>query len=52
VRGFHFAWRRRALQFTIMQLVSRHSVFLTRAAVSAALTTTSLDRDVLLVQRS
>jgi mannosyltransferase len=52
VRGFHFAWRRRALQFTIMQLVSRHPVLLTRAAVSAALTTTSLDRDVLLVQRS
>ena len=51
VPGFHFAWLRRARQFTIMQLVSDHPVLLTRVAVSAALTTTSLRRDVLLIQR-
>ncbi len=52
VRGFHAVWIRHVRQFTIMHLVSRRPVHLTPAAVAAALTTTSLGRDLLLVQRT
>ena len=52
VSGFHTVWVRHVHQFTIMRLVSRRPARLTRGAVAAALTTTSLPRDVLLVQRT
>ena len=51
IPGFHVLWRRRALQFTIMRLVSPTPVLVTRRTVSRALTTTTLRRDELLVQR-
>jgi hypothetical protein len=51
VPGFRELWRRRVLQFTIMRLVSDRPLLLTRAAVASALTTTTLRRDDLLVQR-
>jgi uncharacterized membrane protein len=51
VAGFHVLWRRHVLQFTITRLVSQRPVLLGRAAVAAALTTTRLPRDELLVQR-
>jgi len=49
--GFHELWRRRARQFTIVRLVSPRPVLLTRGEVSAILTTTTLRRDELMVQR-
>jgi mannosyltransferase len=52
VPGFRTVWVRHVHQFTIMHLVSRRPVHLTRGAVAAALTTTSLPRDLLLVQRT
>ena len=51
IPGFHVLWRRRALQFTIMRLVSPTPVLVTRRTVSRALTTTTLRLDELLVQR-
>jgi mannosyltransferase len=49
--GFRVVWRRRALQFTILRLVASRPVGLTARVVSAALRTTSLRHDALLVQR-
>jgi hypothetical protein len=49
--GFHPLWRRRVGQFNILRLVARRPVALTPAAVSAALQTTKLRHDELLVQR-
>jgi 4-amino-4-deoxy-L-arabinose transferase-like glycosyltransferase len=51
VPGFHVLWRRRALQFTIMRLVSDRPVTVTPRAVAAALRTTKLPHDELLIQR-
>jgi mannosyltransferase len=51
IRGFHVQWRRRELQFTILQMDALRPVHLTRGEVSRVLTTTSLRRDDLLVQR-
>ncbi|MGH2914384.1 MAG: hypothetical protein ACRDMX_05305, partial [Solirubrobacteraceae bacterium] len=51
IPGFHPVWRRRVLQFTILKLVADRAQRLTRADVSAALHTTRLRHDVLLVQR-
>jgi hypothetical protein len=51
IPGFHVVWRRRALQFTVLHLVSPKPVFLTPAIVAAALRTTTYRRDELLVQR-
>jgi mannosyltransferase len=51
IPGFRVQWRRRTLQFTIMQLDATRRVHLTRSEVSRALTTTSLRHDDLLVQR-
>jgi mannosyltransferase len=51
VRGFHELWRRQIYQFTILRLVADHPVNLTPRAVSAALVTTTLGNDGLLIQR-
>jgi hypothetical protein len=51
IPGFRVMWRRRALQFTVLRLVSSTPVVLSQAAVSRALTTTTLRRDELLIQR-
>jgi mannosyltransferase len=51
IRGFHVQWRRRALQFTILQMDASRPVHLTPREVSRVLTSTSLRRDDLLVQR-
>jgi hypothetical protein len=51
LRGFHPAWRRRDLQFSVLDLRSSRPVLLDRAVVSRALTATTLRRDDLLVQR-
>ncbi len=51
IPGFHEAWRRHVLQWTILRLVAGRPVRLTPAMVSAALHTTSLRRDELLIQR-
>jgi mannosyltransferase len=50
IPGFHELWRRRVLQFTIVRLVSERPVTLTRSEVSAALRTTELRHDGLIVQ--
>ncbi len=50
VPGFDRAWRRHVLQFTILRLTSNRPVPVSRAAVAAALRTTRLRRDELLVQ--
>jgi hypothetical protein len=47
ISGFHAEWTRRVLQFEIEQLVARRPVILTPAAVSRALHSTRLRRDVL-----
>jgi uncharacterized membrane protein len=49
--GFRPVWRRRVLQFMILQEISRRPELVSRAAVSRALYATRLDRDVLLYQR-
>jgi hypothetical protein len=49
--GFRVVWRRRALQFTILRLAASRPVGLTTRVVSAALRTTSLRHDALLVQK-
>jgi mannosyltransferase len=51
VAGFHAVSRRHVLQFTILRLVADHPVRVTPATVSRALTTTSLRRDDLILQR-
>jgi uncharacterized membrane protein len=51
IPGFHEVSLRHVEQFAIMRLVSRRPVRVTRAAVAAALTTTTLGHDDLLVQR-
>jgi mannosyltransferase len=51
VRGFHAVWTRHVLQFEVTRLVSRRPVLLTPAAVSRALHTTRLPRDILEQQR-
>jgi len=48
--GFHLLWRRRVAQFEIMRLVANRPVPLSRRTVAAALRTTNLRRDDLLVQ--
>jgi 4-amino-4-deoxy-L-arabinose transferase-like glycosyltransferase len=50
IPGFHAAWTRRALQFTIKRLVDPTPVRLTPAMVARALHTTRLRRDVLELQ--
>jgi mannosyltransferase len=51
IPGFHEAWRRQALQFTLLALVSRRPVVLDRQEVARALTSTTLFHDGLLIQR-
>jgi 4-amino-4-deoxy-L-arabinose transferase-like glycosyltransferase len=51
LRGFHTAWTRRELQFTIKRLVAPTPMRLTPAAVARTLHTTRLRRDVLEWQR-
>ena len=51
IPGFRAASRRHVLQWTILRLVADRPVRLTPAMVSASLHTTSLRRDVLLIQR-
>jgi hypothetical protein len=51
VPGFHTVWRRRVLQFTILRLSCNRPLALTPASVSAALTTTRLRHDGVLLQR-
>ena len=50
-RRLHELWRRSANQFTIVRLVADKPVTLTRADVAAVLTTTTLRRDELILQR-
>jgi mannosyltransferase len=50
IPGFHALWRRRALQFTVLRLVANRPVLVTPEMVGAALTTTRLSKDDLLVQ--
>jgi len=50
IAGFHLLWRRRVAQFEIMRLVANRPVPLSRRTVAAALRTTNLGRDDLLVQ--
>ncbi|HWD65547.1 MAG TPA: glycosyltransferase family 39 protein [Solirubrobacteraceae bacterium] len=52
IPGFHVAWRRQVEQFTIVRLVSDHPVTVSARQVGAALQTTELRHDGLLVQRS
>ena len=51
LRGFHPEWRRRDLQFSVLDLRSARPVRLDRSVVSHALTETTLSRDGLLIQR-
>jgi hypothetical protein len=51
LRGFHPAWRRRDLQFSVLDLQSSRPVPLDRTVVSRALTATTLSRDALMIQR-
>ena len=51
IAGFHPAWTRRELQFTIRRLIARRPIRLTPAAVSRALHATRLRRDILELQR-
>ena len=51
LRGFHPAGQRRDRQFTVLDLRASTPVLVDRAAVSRALTTTTLQRDALLIQR-
>jgi 4-amino-4-deoxy-L-arabinose transferase-like glycosyltransferase len=50
IPGFHVVWRRRALQFTVLHMVSSKPVRLTPAEVARALTTTTYRHDELLTQ--
>jgi len=51
IAGFHEAWVRHVYQFTVMRLVADRPVALTPQLVSRALTTTTLGRDLLVLQR-
>jgi hypothetical protein len=51
IPGFHTSSRRHVLQFTVLRMVSDHPMALTRAGVAAALHTTTLRRDALILQR-
>ncbi len=51
IPGFHEVWLRHAYQFTIMRLAADRPIALTPAGVSRVLTTTTLRRDELLIQR-
>ncbi len=51
VRGFHEIWRRRALQFSVMRMVSATPRRVTPAELSRALKTTRFRNDELLIQR-
>jgi hypothetical protein len=51
IPGFHELWRRHALQFSIVRLVSGAPVRVSRGAIAGALTATTLRRDVLITQR-
>lgn len=51
VPGFRERWRRRELQFSVMQMTSPRPVRLTPAEVSRVLRTTSFRNDELLLQR-
>jgi 4-amino-4-deoxy-L-arabinose transferase-like glycosyltransferase len=51
VAGFHVVSKRRALQFTILRMVSSRPVRLTPAAVARALSATHFANDELLLQR-
>jgi mannosyltransferase len=51
IKGFHFAWRRQVLQFTVEHFVSRHPVRIRSRTVAPALTATRLGKDDLLFQQ-
>jgi hypothetical protein len=51
IPGLHESWTRRALQFSMLQLVSRRPVLVDRAQIARALTATELRHDGLLFQR-
>ena len=51
IPGFRIVSRRHVLQFTILRMVARRPVRLTRAEVASSLHTTSLRRDMLIYQR-
>jgi 4-amino-4-deoxy-L-arabinose transferase-like glycosyltransferase len=51
IPGFVEVSRRRAYQFTVVRMLARHPVTLTRATVASALTATKLSHDGLIVQR-
>jgi len=51
VPRFHEVWRRHALQFTVLRMVSSKPVRLSPAEISRALTTTRLGNDKLLIDR-
>jgi hypothetical protein len=50
IPGFHVQWRRRALQFMILQMAASKPVLLTPAMVADALRTTKFRKDELLIQ--
>jgi mannosyltransferase len=50
--GFRAVWRRQVHQFTILRLVARRPLTLSRATVAGTLVTTTLRHDDLLFQRS
>jgi hypothetical protein len=49
--GFHAVWRRRLRRFTVLRLAASRPTRVTPGEVARALTTTTLRRDELLVQR-
>jgi mannosyltransferase len=51
IPGFRVAWRRQALQFTVLHLVSATPIELTPAMVAGALRTTTFRHDELLTQK-
>ena len=51
LRGFHRVWRRRDLQFTVIDLRASSPVPVDRQTISRALTATTLRRDGLLIQQ-
>jgi mannosyltransferase len=51
IHGFREVWRRQQLQFTVVHLVASTPVRVSRAMISQILTTTTLRRDGLLLQR-
>ena len=51
IGGMHTVSRRRALQFTVLEMASSKPVLVTPASVAAALKTTRFRHDELLVQK-